>query len=342
MPIKQKKSNFRHYLKASFRDLYEFYTPPQRRKNAESVPRLFRFVYKSFWFFNGVTKKLQVSRYRWILIIISLILFFNQNGTSNNNLLAYFILFFVLLLEIRDKLLAHEELQAGSAIQNALMPPEHPGIPGWDVWLKSKPARMVGGDYLDVHAIDEKCCGVAIGDVSGKGLGAALLMAKLQASTEALISHTRSLPEMTAQLNNLFCTPRLRNQFISFMYIDISDDILSFVNAGHLPPWIIRNKQLVEMTKGGVALGLVRNQTYELQTTELKSGDVFIAVTDGCTEVRDEDGRFIDEAVLRQELVNVSGSSARQIGEHLLQTILDFSIGAVQHDDLTLMILKRK
>ena len=340
---KYSRDNFKGYLRASLIDLYEFYTPAEKRKKSESYWPVFRFCYKCFWFLHGVSKTLRISRYRWILIIISVVLFLNQGNTDNNSI-AYIILFFVLLLEIRDKLLAHDELKAGSAIQNALMPEQQPRVPGWDVWLYSKPARLVGGDYIDVHSIDANCCGLAIGDVSGKGLAAALLMAKLQASVEALSSHSADIAEMTQKLNNLFCKPSLRSQFISFLYVQLQKPggEINFVNAGHLPPWIIRNSHISIMPKGEPALGLLADQTYSTHQEHLDSGDVFLAVTDGCTEVRRQDGTFLDENDFLRSAQRTADKSARDIGSALLTHLLEFSADAVQHDDMTIMVLKRK
>ncbi|MDZ7724213.1 MAG: SpoIIE family protein phosphatase [candidate division KSB1 bacterium] len=337
------RDNFRGYLKSSLADVYEFYTPANRRKKAESLWVPFRFAYKSFWFLNGVSKKLRFSRYRWILITISIVLFMNQSG-ANNNPFAFIILFFVLLLEIRDKLLAHEELQAGNAIQNALMPEQQPDVPGWDVWLYSQPARLVGGDYIDIHPFADKCCGLAIGDVSGKGLAAALLMAKLQASVEALIPHTPDIAEMTAKLNDLFCKPSLKSQFISFLYIKInpSDNEICFVNAGHLPPWIIRDGALKELSKGDPALGLRSGQRFQIRSETLRPGNALIALTDGCTEIRNESGHFIDEHMIQNHILEHADKPAHEIGNSLLKHIIDFRADRVQHDDMTLMVLKRK
>jgi len=122
-------------------------------------------------------------------------------------------------LELKDKLHAKTELEEGRSVQNALMPEENPKVDGWDIWLYTRPANDVGGDLLDFTKISENNYGISLGDVAGKGLSAALLMAKLQSTIRAIVPDYISLSEFGNKLNHIFCRDSLPKLFSSLIYI---------------------------------------------------------------------------------------------------------------------------
>ncbi|MDZ7767285.1 MAG: PP2C family protein-serine/threonine phosphatase [Melioribacteraceae bacterium] len=185
-----------------------------------------------------------------ILIILSNVEFQTagsvSTGSSNSHVLGGFILVFVLMLELKDKLLAKDELEAGHKVQLALMPDENPKIDGWNVWLFTKSANDVGGDLIDYIEFDKEEYGISIGDVAGKGLSAALIMAKLQATIRALASREISLTELISKINKIFHRDSLKSIFASLIYIHVKSnhDQLRLVNAGHMPPVIIKENEI--------------------------------------------------------------------------------------------------
>ncbi len=185
-----RRGDFGRSVKRDFRDLKEFYITKERKERLEKMGRLKRWIYQFFWMLKALFLKLTPAR-RLLLTLALLFFFISTPITGNNNenleIAGIILILFVIGLELKDKILARNELAAGRAVQNALMPPEKPIVPGWDVFLFNQPANDVGGDLVDFLRIDQTKFSISIGDVAGKGLGAALFMAKLQATIRALV-----------------------------------------------------------------------------------------------------------------------------------------------------------
>jgi hypothetical protein len=174
------------------RDLYTFYLDEEERDRLAKMGRLKRWVLIVGWLAKNLF--LNLSPARRVLLLISLwfaiqsrVEFKVGDSTIGTNLTVwgFLLILVILMLELRDKLLARNELEVGRAVQLALLPDDLPRVPGWDIWLYTRSANEVGGDLVDYLPIQDDRLGLALGDVSGKGLGAALLMAKLQATLRA-------------------------------------------------------------------------------------------------------------------------------------------------------------
>jgi serine phosphatase RsbU (regulator of sigma subunit) len=250
---------------------------------------------------------------------------------------------FIIMLELKDKLIAHEELEAGHAVQNALMPERTPPVSGWGLWLFTRSANEVGGDLVDFINISPDRVGVTLGDIAGKGLRAALLTAKLQATIRALAPDFSSLSELGRKLNFIFCRDSLPNLFASVVYLEVQPNAgsIRLVNAGHLPPLIVRGAQLERTDKGGMALGLSPQATYQEQRLELNTNDMVFVYSDGLTEARNESGAFFGEQKILDLLPQLATYSPQQIGDRLLAEIDRFVGDARTYDDITIAILKR-
>jgi sigma-B regulation protein RsbU (phosphoserine phosphatase) len=261
----------------------------------------------------------------------------------NFNLLSGAIILFILMLELKDKLLAKEELEAGRAVQNALMPPRSPEVPGWRLWLYTRSANEVGGDLVDFVRIHDRRYGVAVGDVAGKGLRAALMTAKLQATLNALVSESSSLRTFIAKLNRIFCRDCLPNLFASLLFVEFRADSgkVRLVNAGHLPPLLVRGSNVTPLQKGGVALGLMPATRFTEQSLNLRKNDLLFIYSDGLTDAQNEAGEFFGEQRLLGLLSALKDSSADQIGEALITHVNRFMGEARAADDLSIAILKR-
>ena len=148
------------------RSIYEFYLPPNERAKLNSMGLFKRSLYRSAWFIKSILSKLSLSR-RFLLLISFFLLFSSED--QSRFFVGYALVVVILLLELKDKLLAHDELKAGRAIQEAMRPQECPELEGWDAFLFSQSANEVGGDLVNcLQANDSRTC-FMVGDVSGKG-----------------------------------------------------------------------------------------------------------------------------------------------------------------------------
>lgn len=245
--------------------------------------------------------------------------------------------------ETLEKQRMEEELNLARNMQQALLPSELPQMEAFDIAALNIPSRQVGGDYFDVVSISENRYGIAIADVSGKGAGAALLMANLQASLHALASVDVTIPDMVARINNLIHQNTALDKFITFFYGELNtrDKTFTFCNAGHNPPYRISESGKVdELMTGGIILGMMPNMSFETETIILEPGDRVVMFTDGITEAMDPaEEEFGEERV--QELVSSQPDvSAQSILESIVAEVETFSSGAPQADDITMVIVK--
>lgn len=342
-------------LVQDFKDLYEFYIDPRIRERLERYG-WFRRWFSASW---RILKQaiLRLTPGRRILLVLSIILAVSagsryqstENGGDMQlgiefNTTSYALLMVVLMLELKDKLLARNELEAGRSVQIALMPEQQPRIPGWDVWLYTRPANDVGGDLIDHLEIDSGCHGLAIGDVSGKGLGAALLMAKLQATIHALAPAKKHFAGLGKDLNRIFCRDCLPNRFASLIYLELCSGKgrISLLNAGHLPPIVLRGFKTMELPHLNQAVGLSAGALFKEQHVDLDAGDFLLLYSDGVTEAQDKSGHFFGETRLHDLVKTFRYKTAEECGKGVLDAVDRFTDQARPVDDLSLVLIKRK
>jgi sigma-B regulation protein RsbU (phosphoserine phosphatase) len=250
---------------------------------------------------------------------------------------------FVLMLELKDKLLAHEELEAGRAVQAALLPSSNPEIPGWEVWLYTQSANEVGGDLVDYIKLDEERWGIALGDVAGKGLGAALFMAKLQATMRAFAPEFISLADLGKHMNAILCRDGIPNRFATFCYLELRSRSgrIRLLNAGHFPPILMRKQKLTRLDPLAMAFGVTTKTTYTEQSMSLEAGELLVIYSDGLTEAVNGTGEFFGEERLFRLLSSAPHTAAPDVGEMLLEEVKKFVGTAPASDDLSLVILRR-
>jgi serine phosphatase RsbU (regulator of sigma subunit) len=335
-----------------YKSLKEYYLTDERKKKLETMGGCRRFFLIPWWLLKALFFKLTPFRRILLLIAIFSILISGDNQINNENIninlitpaiIGGLILIFILALELKDKLLARTELEEGRAIQLALMPDRNPVVHGWDIWLYTRSANDVGGDLLDFIRLDENKYAIAVGDVAGKGLSAALLMAKLQATIRALAPDYESLSNLAAKLNNIFYRDSLPKIFASLLYLEVMSESegVNFVNAGHFPPMVISGNQIQQLRKDAPALGLMPSAEFHEQSIQIKKDDVIFIYSDGLTEAQNERGEFFGEDKLIEILRNNCSKQSEQIGEELISQINDFVGKAPVFDDLTISILKR-
>lgn len=249
-----------------------------------------------------------------------------------------------LFKEAIEKQRMEDELMIARDIQKGLLPSVLPTIPGIDIAAANISSKQVGGDYYDVIPATENRHVIAIGDVSGKGTPAALLMASIQASIRALVPLNLSLSELTERVNNLMCENTGGNKFVTFFwgFVDTETITLNYVNAGHNYPYLIHADGSIErLDKGGMILGVMKTMMpYEEATVKLTPGDLLLLFTDGVSEAMSRDSVEYGEERIEAVLKNHGNESAQRIIDILHEDILTHAEGAQQSDDITMMVLK--
>ncbi len=234
-----------------------------------------------------------------------------------------------------------EELKRAREIQQMLLPSTLPQPAGVQIAGAWQPAREVGGDYFDVIQLDKDRIGICIGDVAGKGITAALLMANLQASFRAFATAEASPQTVCTKLNKFLCANIASGKFVTFFYavLDANSRVLTYENAGHSPGYLLRSDGTTETLEGGGAvLGALPDWTYQSYAAQLQPGDILLLSTDGITEAENvEDEEFGDERLILA--ARGHDGSALEIQRTIMQQVTAFCRGNFR-DDATLLVLR--
>jgi sigma-B regulation protein RsbU (phosphoserine phosphatase) len=239
------------------------------------------------------------------------------------------------------------ELEIAHEVQERLFPQEYPPIPGLDYAGACRPALDVGGDYYDFIALSKRELGIAIGDVSGKGIPAALLMATLRAFLRGQTMQRQSdLTAVMANLNKLVFESSTSNRYATFFYgeFDAATRVLTYVNGGHNPLMLFRHsdggRDVVRLDAGGPVIGLMEDCFYQQGSVALEAGDVLVAYTDGISEaMNDAEDEWGEERLMNAVRPN-RAASARELIDRLMKSADAFVAGAPQHDDMTLVVVR--
>lgn len=342
---------WRAQVRRTVDDLERFYLAEEQRHDLRQRGRVWRVFVRAWWLLKALFFRLTPARRVLFVVALLLVMGARQNidiGNGNISIDANWMLvgagFLVvlLMLELKDKLLARDELEAGRAVQRALMPEDPPLMRGWDVWLFTRPANDVGGDLVDHLPVGDRTR-IVLADVAGKALPAALLMAKVQATLRALVTEVASLSGLAERTNTILCRDGLPNRFATMVYLDVAADSghVSLVNAGHQPPLVVSGPSFHELPRGGMALGMMPGATYAEQDVDLRPGDILLVYSDGVTEAMNTAGEFFGDERLRALLPTVSGLPAERIGRRLLEAVDTFVGEGRPYDDLSLIVLRR-
>ena len=306
---------------------------------------------------------LKLSPARRVLLLIALVLMFAPGGEASwqgsdgqIKILAFdshfwgaLLLLTLLVLEVSDRVVMKRDLQIAKEIQSWLLPATPPQVPSLEIAFTTRPANTVAGDYYDVFPRPSSDPGdntflIAVADVAGKSIPAALLMATFQASLKALAPTAGPLVELAGRLNAYaYSNSQNGRRFITTFLgeYDPASRKLFYINAGHNPPILRRTSGAIEhLQTGGIPLGVQENAAYESATATLQTGDWLIIYTDGVIEAENERADEYGEA----RLLTMLHANTAVPPAMLLNTImvdLDRFVGnAPQHDDVTLMLLK--
>jgi sigma-B regulation protein RsbU (phosphoserine phosphatase) len=249
--------------------------------------------------------------------------------------------------EIGQRERLNREVEIAREVQERLFPQTLPPIAGIDYAGACRPALGVGGDYYDFLALPGGQLGIAIGDVSGKGIAAALRMASLQASLRGEATRApENLAALVTNVNRLVYEASSSNRYATFFYGQYNPATrqLMYVNAGHNPPMLFHNTgsewQISRLETGGTVVGLLESFPYEQGSLTIEPGDVFLAFTDGISESMNGADEEWGEKPLIETVKACSGLSPAETITRIMQAADKFVAGAKQHDDMTLVVLQ--
>jgi sigma-B regulation protein RsbU (phosphoserine phosphatase) len=236
------------------------------------------------------------------------------------------------------------ELQMARQVQASLLPQETPEIEGWEFAAHWQPAREVAGDYYDFIPLAEEALGLVIGDVSDKGMSAALFMALTRSIIRASVASTDSPGDGIAQANRLICADATRGMFVTMFYalLDPVTRKIAYVNAGHNPPLLCRadKEELETLTRTGMALGVVEDSPFEARTLPMNPGDFILLYTDGVTDATDAHERSFGMDRLRTVVLENREATGPGIVSALEQAVQDFVGSMAQFDDVAIVVVK--
>ncbi|HEY3458736.1 MAG TPA: SpoIIE family protein phosphatase [Bryobacteraceae bacterium] len=238
------------------------------------------------------------------------------------------------------------ELALASEVQKRLFPEKAPDVRSAQLIGYCLPARGVGGDYYDFLRVGSDHLGIALADVAGKGIAAALLMSVVQASLRSVADDPAiPLSQVTSKINRLLCASTGPNSYATFFYarLDETTRILTYVNGGHNPPFLLRNHHqgaIEELTTGGMIVGMFPFSQYEEGTVQLEPGDVLLLFTDGVSEAHNPNQEEFGEARLKDVLMRYGHLSVSDASSAILGELRQWMADAPQHDDLTFVLMK--
>lgn len=257
---------------------------------------------------------------------------------------------------LTERMVAQErltrELILAAEVQRRLLPASAPEHVSLQLAGFCEPARGVGGDYYDFIVLDNERVGVAIADVAGKGMPAALLMSTVQATLRTLTVTNGALPpsvpalaQMVGKLNRLVFRSTSGEHYVTFFYAHFDHDThrLTYVNAGHNPPLYLQRKgtnEFQRLTAGGLIAGVFEYSNYEQETIQMQSEDLLFLYTDGLTEAINRTGEEFGEARVQETLAACAGLSVNEIRDQVLRRVKDWCTGIPLYDDLTFVVMK--
>jgi len=253
-----------------------------------------------------------------------------------------------LILSSQTKLIAlQQELDIANVIQTSILPKTFPPFPDrkeFDIYAKMIPAKEVGGDLYDFFLIDNYRLGVVIGDVSGKGIAAALLMAVCKTLLKATAYKGIPADNILSEVNNILFEESPSNMFVTVFYgvLDTRSGAFEYSNGGHNSPYLISTDGKVQPLAdiGGMLLGALKDMEYTSNVIMLKPGESLFFYTDGVTEAFNKDNEEFQDSRLEQILDNKNSLNTNDLVHHVFENVQAFANGVEQSDDITCLALK--
>lgn len=249
-----------------------------------------------------------------------------------------------LIDEQRQRQRLENEVSIAREVQRQLFPKKLPSIPGLELAAICRPARSVSGDYYDIIPLGGSRVGIALADISGKGIFASLLMASLQAAlrSAASMNGTLDTAHVVERLNQHLFQTTSDDRYATLFYAvyDTETRILNYTNAGHLPPLLVADGNVQTLADGGTVIGLIEDASYKQGTVEIEPGSILLVFSDGLTEPENVFGEEFGVERLRDELLRERNAPANQLAEDLIDSAERWSGSAEQADDMTVVIAR--
>jgi len=247
-----------------------------------------------------------------------------------------------------EQLLAiRRELDIARSIQQSILPQTFPPFPqrtDLDVFAQMSPAREVGGDFYDFFLLDAARLGFVVGDVSGKGVPAALFMAVSRTLLKSIALTSTPPDECLRRVNTLLCLDNSAEMFVSVFYgiLDTRTGQMTYSNGGHNPPYLLRRDSPVEVLEGtgGTVLGVLDDIRCAARTVTLQPGEGVFLYSDGVTEAMDTDGQLFSDARLRTVLQAGNAASSEALVRAVIEAVIHYANGAPQSDDITALAIR--
>ncbi len=338
------------------REAYDFFARNVDLSAFDGLPRHKRYFHQARLIFLAFTMRMSPARrvvYALALItaLLGIISLATRTGMADGTgwlLLGFLLMNLLVLLEVAERLSLKNDLEIAREIQVAMLPHGLHRTPTAETVGLSRPANTVGGDFFDVIHLADGRLVVALGDVSGKGSPAALLMALLLAMLRTLVQAMEEepcdTPTLMARLNVQVGRHAPGSRFIT-LFLGIFDPRtgqLDYVNGGHMPPILMRASGARErLTTGGIALGMFERSTYETAVVHVGPADLLAMYSDGITEAEDPAGRPFDETGLETILEVEQGNDLQEIGASIFRAVEAHRADIRFADDLTVLLLRR-
>jgi sigma-B regulation protein RsbU (phosphoserine phosphatase) len=255
-----------------------------------------------------------------------------------------------LIVVAKEKERLESELEIAREVQNQLFPKDVPYVKTLELKGVCTPARVVSGDYYDFMAVSDGALAFAIGDVAGKGISAALLMATIQSAMRSQLStsngsgqHRPSPARMVSNLNQqLYATTSLE-KYATFYFAlyDESTHALTYTNAGHLPPMLLRGNDIQTMDATGTVVGAFPFATYEEKIVPLEHGDILLAYTDGIVEPENVYGEVFGEDRLKDLLLKYARADSSELIARTMEAVVHWTGSSELQDDMTMVVARR-
>ncbi|HEX7193019.1 MAG TPA: PP2C family protein-serine/threonine phosphatase, partial [Thermoanaerobaculia bacterium] len=246
-------------------------------------------------------------------------------------------------IELIEKNRMERELQLGREIQSRLLPPPPVDVRNTMLAAMSLPCYEVGGDYFDFIELPNGHLGIAIGDVSGKGVAAALIMSSVQAALRMAAPIEPDLPRLFTRLNALLFRMARGRKYVTFFFgvLDPATGVLRYVNAGHNPPFVCSDGEIVHLQSTGRPIGILPESSYEEESITIDSGATLLLYTDGLNEAANAEDEEFGMERLTSLVREACTYAVSEVPRRILDSVTAFENGAPASDDKTLVIMRR-
>ena len=245
--------------------------------------------------------------------------------------------------DLLEKERLEREMAMARGIQRSLLPETSPVIPGFDIAVLNEPCFEVGGDYYDFLTLGPHTLLVVIADVEGKGISSAMVMSNLQATLRALVLHLHSLNDIAENVNRMILKDTRGEKYMTMFLglIDLRRKAIHYINCGHVPPVIVRpGSEPIQLTEGGMVIGLFENVEFERGHVKFQTGDVLLLCTDGITEAMDVESEEFGSDRLIASVSPVTDKKAKEIVLKVCDDVNVFSKGGTHMDDKIMLAIK--